>query len=425
MRVEIINGRMIDPAQQLDAVQDIFIENGKIIALGNRPSRFESQQVIDARGKLVCPGLVDLRARMREPGFEHKGNISTESRAAAKAGVTTLCCPPDTNPVIDTPGTVEYIHERSLEEGLTKIRVLGALTQGLKGKQLSEMHALKKAGVVGVSNAYVPLETRVMRRAMEYAASADLTVFVNAEDHSLSSGGCAHQGAVSVRLGLPGIPASAETIAVARELQLAELTGARLHFCHLSTAKSVHLIARAQQDGLPVTCDVSIYHLFLTELDIGFFNTFCRVKPPLRTQRDMETLRNYLHKGCIAAVCSDHQPHDVDAKLAPFPSSEPGISSIEILLPLVLRLVGDGLLNLSEAIASITSHPAGILGINAGQLKVGAAADVCIIDPEQEWNFSEAQMVSAGKNSPFIGWELKGRVTHTLLDGKIVYQTNP
>jgi len=422
MRLEIKNGRIIDPANNLDAVQDIYIERGKIVALGSPPAQFKAQQVVDASGKIICPGLVDLRARMREPGFEHKGNINTESRAAAKAGVTTLCCPPDSNPVIDTPGSVEYIHERAQEVGLTKIKVLGALTQGLKGKQLSEMYALKKAGVVGVSNAYVPLETRVMRRAMEYAASADLTVFVNAEDYSLSSGGCAHQGTVSARLGLPGIPASAETIAVARELQLAELTGVRTHFCHLSTAKSVQLIERAQHDGLPVSCDVSIYHLFLTEMDIGFFNTFCRVKPPLRTQRDMEALRSYLSKGCIAAVCSDHQPHDIDAKLAPFPSSEPGISSVESLLPLMLRLSNDGLLSLPDAIACITHRPAQILGINAGHLSVGSTADLCIIDPEREWNFTEAQIASFGKNSPFIGWEFKGCITHTFLDGKIVYQ---
>ena len=422
MRLEIKNGRIIDPANNLDVVQDIYVERGKIVAVGSRPPQFSAQQVLDASGKIICPGLVDLRARMREPGFEHKGNIKTESRAAAKAGVTTLCCPPDSNPVIDTPGSVEYIHERAQEEGLTKIKVLGALTQGLKGKQLSEMYALKKAGVVGVSNAYVPLETRVMRRAMEYAASANLTVFINAEDYSLSSGGCAHQGTVSARLGLPGIPASAETIAVARELQLTELTGVRTHFCHLSTAKSVQLIERAQQDGLPVSCDVSIYHLFLTEMDIGFFNTFCRVKPPLRTQRDMEVLRGYLSKACISAVCSDHQPHDVDAKLAPFPSSEPGISSIESLLPLMLRLTNDGILSLSDAIASITHRPADILGIDAGRLSVGSAADMCLIDPQREWNFTEAQIVSAGKNSPFIGWEFKGCVTHTLLNGKIVYQ---
>ena len=422
MGIHIKNGRVIDPANAIDAVQDVYIENGKIAAIGPKPENFTAQQEIDASGQVVCPGLVDMRARLREPGFEHKGNIATESRAAAKAGVTTLCCPPDTNPVIDSPGMVEHIHERAMEEGLTKVRVLGALTQGLAGKQLSEMYSLKKAGCVGVSNAYTPMNSLVMRRAMEYAASAGLTVFINAEDQTLAGGGCAHEGTVSVRLGLPGIPESVETVAVARELQLVELSGARAHFSHLSSSKAARMVARAQHEGLPVTCDVSIYHLFLTEMDVGYFNTQCRVKPPLRTQRDMEALRNYVAQGSINAICSDHQPHDVDAKLAPFPAAEPGISSIESLLPLTLRLVNDGTFSLSAALACITLHPADILGIEAGRLSIGSAADICIFDPERHWDFSESQIVSFGKNSPFIGWEFKGCVTHTLLDGKLVYQ---
>ena len=425
MGLRIKNGRVIDPANNVDDVLDLFIEDGKIAALGGQPSGFTAEQEIDANGQIVCPGFVDLCARLREPGYEHKGNIATETRAAAKAGVTTLCCPPDSNPVIDTPGMIEHIHERAQEVGMAKVRVLGALTQGLAGKQLSEMYALKKAGCVGVSNAYHGVNLHVMRRAMEYATSADLTVFINAEDPLLSIGGCAHEGQVSVRLGLPGIPESAETIAVASVLQLAELTGARVHFCHLSSAKAVQMVARAQHDGLPVSADVSIYHLFLTEMDIGYFDSNCRVKPPLRTQRDMEALRDALDKDSISAICSDHQPHDVDAKLAPFPSSEPGISSIESLLPLTLRLVESGLVSLSNAIACITSKPASILGIGAGNLSVGSAADICIFDPNYEWSFSCDQIVSFGKNSPFIGWEFKGCVAHTILDGNQVYPFEP
>ncbi len=420
--VQIKNGRVIDPANNIDGKQDVFIVEGKIASLGKPPQNFAATQIIDATNQVVCPGLVDMRARLREPGFEHKGNINTESKAAAKGGVTTLCCPPDTNPVIDTPGMVEHIQERGEEVGLVTIKVLGALTNKLNGKQLSEMYALKKAGVVGVSNAYIPISSHVMRSAMEYAASAGLTVFINAEDHSLSRGGCAHEGPVSVRLGLSGIPPSVETVAVARELQLIELTGVRAHFCHLSTGESAKLIANAQKRGLPVTCDVSIYHLFLTEMDIGFFNTQCRVKPPLRTQRDMEKLRSYLMSGSINAICSDHQPHDVDAKLAPFPSSEPGISSIESLLSLSLRLVDDEKFPLPNVIASLTSQPASILGINAGTLSVGARADVCIFDPDRHWNFTQSNMVSFGKNSPFVGWEFQGCVTHTLRKGKLTYQ---
>lgn len=421
-QVQIKNGRVIDPANSVDAVQDVFIIDDKIAALGKAPEKFDADLVIDASNQVVCPGLVDLRARLREPGFEHKGNIDTESRAAAKAGVTTLCVPPDSNPVVDTPGMVEHIQERGEEVGLVKIHVLGALTSNLGGKQLSEMYALKKAGVVGVSNAYIPISSHVMRSAMEYAATADLTVFINAEDHSLSRGGCAHEGPVSVRLGLAGVPPSVETVAVARDLHLIELTGVRAHFCHLSTGESARLIADAQKRGLPVSCDVSIYHLFLTEMDIGFFNTQCRVKPPLRTQRDMEALRKYVMAGSINAICSDHQPHDVDAKLAPFPSSEPGISSIETLLPLSLRLVDDENFPLSKVIASLTSQPASIMGIDAGTLTVGSKADVCVFDPDRHWSLSETSMASFGKNSPFVGWEFDGCVTHTLHNGKLTYQ---
>ena len=422
MSLHIKNGRVIDPANAVDAVQDVFIENGRIAALGEPPAGFSAQLEIDATGQIVCPGLVDLCVRLREPGYEHKGNIETESRAAAKGGVTTVCCPPDTNPVIDTPGMIEHIQERALEVGLTHIEVLGALTQGLKGKQLSEMYGLKKAGCIGVSNAYHGVNQQVMRRAMEYAASAGLTVFINAEEESFSAGGCAHEGQVSVRLGLPGIPESAETIAVARELQLIELSGVRAHFCHLSTAKAAQMIAEAQRDGLPVTADVSIAHLFLTEMDIGYFDANCRMKPPLRTQRDMEALRLALSQGSISAICSDHQPHDVDAKLAPFPSCQPGISSIETLLPLTLRLVEMEIFSLSDAIACVTSQPASILGIDSGQLAIGNTADVCIFDPQRHWDFSRSQIASFGKNSPFIGWEFTGCVTHTILDGKLVYQ---
>lgn len=421
-QIQIKNGRVIDPANGVDAVQDVFIVDGKISALGQPPANFNATQTIEASNQIVCPGLVDMRARLREPGFEHKGNIGTESKAAARGGVTTLCVPPDSNPVVDTPGTVEYIQERGAEVGLIDIKVLGALTSNLKGKQLSEMYALKKAGVVGVSNAYVPISSHVMRSAMEYAATADLTVFINAEDHSLSRGGCAHEGPVSVRLGLAGVPPSVETVAVARDLHLVELTGVRAHFCHLSTGESAMLIAEAQQRGLPVSCDVSVYHLFLTEMDIGFFNTQCRVKPPLRTQRDMEALRNHVISGSINAICSDHQPHDIDAKLAPFPSSEPGISSIESLLALSLRLVDGDKFSLSKTIASLTSQPASIMGINAGTLSVGANADVCIFDPDKHWELKETNMVSFGKNSPFVGWEFEGCVTHTLHNGKLTYQ---
>jgi len=425
MMLLIKNGHVIDPANNIDAIQDIYITDGKIAALGGPPpAGFTPTQVIEATGLVVCPGIVDLCTRLREPGHEHKGNIKTETTAAARSGITTLCCPPDTNPVIDTPAVIEHIQARTQAIGKAKVVVLGALTQGLQSQQLSEMHALKNAGCVGVSNTSHAVNSNIMRRAMEYAASANLTVFINASDPALSAGGCAHEGVVSVRLGLPGIPETAETIAVARELQLIQLTGARSHFCHLSSARAVQMVARAQYDGLPITANVTAHHLFLTEMDIGYFNSQCNVRPPLRTQRDMESLRTGLRQGTISAICSDHQPHDIDAKLAPFPSSEPGISALESLLPLTLRLVDNGCLTLSQAIDKLTHQPATILGLNAGRLTVGNAADICIFNPDEYWEYAQEQLTSFGKNSPFIGWEFKGAVTHTLLDGKLVYQSS-
>lgn len=426
MRISILNGRVIDPANNLDQVTDLHIAAGKIQAIGQAPDGFKAERTIDAVNQIVCPGLIDLQARLREPGQEYKSTIADESRAAASSGITTLVCPPDTDPITDTPAVVDLILQRASQAGHARVLSLGALTQGLEGKQLAEMSELKEAGCVGVSNAYKHVSnTEVMRRAMEYAASQDITVFLHAEDPWLASGGCAHEGAVSVRLGLPGIPEAAETIAVARELQLIEQTGVRAHFCQLSSDRAIKMIARAQFDGLPVTADVAIHQLFLTDMDIGYFNSQCHVRPPLREQRDMEGLRKAITNRTIAAICSDHQPHDTDAKLAPFPSSEPGISGLETLLPLTLRLVDENVLGLAEAIACLTQQPAAILGIledgQGGSLSAGARADICIFDPEQYWELNPDTMVSNGHNSPFIGWQLKGRVTCTLLAGKITH----
>lgn len=421
MKISIVGGRLIDPANGIDQVTDLHIAAGKVFAIGEAPSDFEARQQIDAKGQIVCPGLVDLRACLREPGQEYKATIFSETRAAAKSGITTLVCPPDTDPVTDTPAVVDLVRHRSTQAGFVRVLSLGALTQDLEGKQLSEMGALKTAGCVGVSNAHNAVRSaEVMRRAMQYAASQDLPVFLHAEDPTLAAGGCAHEGAVSVRLGLPGIPEIAESIAVARELQLIEQTGVRAHFCQLSTERAAKMIARAQHDGLPVTADVAAHQLFLTEMDIGYFDSQCHVRPPLRTQRDRDGLRAALKTGAITAICSDHQPHDTDAKLAPFPSSEPGISALETLLPLTLRLVDENVLNLSEAIACLTQQPANVVGMSSS-LAVGDCADVCIFDPEQYWELSTATMVSHGHNSPFIGWEFKGRVTHSLLAGHVSF----
>ena len=424
MGLLIKGGHLIDPAHGVDARKDLYIDDkGFVAGVGKMPSGFKAGKTIDAGGLTLCPGLVDLRARLREPGLEYKATIESEVHAAVAAGITTLCCPPDTHPVIDTPAMAQMIQSRAWRFGLAFIHPLGALTQGLEGKLLADMEALDEAGCVGVTNALVPVtDTLVMRRAMEYAATLDLTVFLHAEDPWLRNGGCVHEGEVGTRLGLPGIPEAAETVGVARDLALIEQTGCRAHFCNLSSRRAVAMIAEAQQRGLPVSADVAAHHLHLTEHDIGDFNTQCHVHPPLRGNQDRQGLRKALKSGVIGAICSDHQPHEPDAKLAPFARSEPGISALETLLPLTLRLVDDKLLTLSEAIALLTHRPAEILGVDGGHLGVGATADVCLFDPDARWVLTEDLLISRGHNTPFLGWEFRGRVTHTLVGGKIVFE---
>lgn len=422
MRTLIRGGRVIDPANGIDRVADLCLAEGRIVTVGAAADGFEPDRIIDATGRVVIPGIVDLAARLRQPGQEHKGTVATETRAAAAAGITTLCCPPDTDPPVDSPAEVELINRLARAAGKARVVTIGALTQGLEGGQLAEMAALKQAGCVGVSNALRPVaSTLVMRRAMEYAASHDITVFVHPLDHALMHKGCAHEGAVASRLGLPGIPEAAETAALGQLLALVEQTGVRAHFCRLSTARAVAMVGRARYDGLPVSADVCAHQLFLTETDIGDFNSLCHTLPPLRTLHDRDGLREGVATGVIEALCSDHQPHESDAKLAPFPETEPGISALETLLPLTLRLVEEGLMPLSEAIARLTTGPARILGIEGGDLSPGARADLCIYDPRVSWELTVDGLHSAGKNTPFLGWRFTGRVTHTLLAGRLVY----
>ncbi|MCU7817293.1 MAG: dihydroorotase [gamma proteobacterium symbiont of Lucinoma myriamae] len=422
--ISIINGRVIDPANHIDKQMDIHLQYGKIIALGDAPDNFNAQQVIDASQQIVCPGLIDLRFRLREPSYETKGTIASETKAAVAGGVTALCCPPDTVPIIDNAAMVKLIRLKAETEGVAKVFALSALTQQLKGEKLSEMRELKDAGCVGTTNALQPVKsTLVMRRALEYAASHDITVFIQAFDPWLSDG-CAHEGAVSTRLGLAGIPVCAETIAIARDLQLIELTGATAHFCQLSSAKAVQLIKQAQEDGLPVTADVTTHHLHLTEMDIGYFDSNCHVIPPLRTQRDQDALRHALKSGVISNIVSDHQPHGSDAKLAPFAETEAGISGVETLLPLALKMIDDQAMQLSDVLALLTSQPAKTLGLQEGTLSIGSDADICIFDPQEYWVVDREKLLSQGKNTPFHSWELKGKVNYTFKAGEMVFQSN-
>ncbi len=422
MRTAIEGGRVIDPVNRVDRVANLYVDGELIAAVGSAPPGFAPDRVIDALGSIVCPGLVDLSARLREPGQEYKATIASETAAAARSGITSLCCPPDTSPIIDTTAVVELIHQRTLRSNMARLYPLGALTHGLGGKTLAEMHALKSAGCIGVANAYASIEdTALLRRALEYAATCELTVHLFCEDDYLRGDGVIHEGIMSVRLGLPGIPETAETIAVSRTLLLIEQTGARVHFCRISCARSIDLIARARQDGLPVTADVGIAHLYLTEMDLAGFNSLCYTRPPLRHMNDRDRLRGALSEGILDAVCSDHQPHDEDAKAAPFDMTEPGISTLDVLLPLTWQLAQENRLDEQQAIAALTSRPASIAGINAGHLSQGAVADICIFDPGATWTVTKDTLASQGKNSPFLGWEMTGRVTHTLLGGRIVH----
>ena len=420
--ITITNGQVIDPANGINQIMDVHIQDGKILALGQAPDSFVAQRVINAEKLVVCPGLVDLRVRLREPGYETKGTIASETRAAAAGGITSLCCPPDTDPIIDNAALVKLIRLKAETEGVAKVYTLSALTQQLKGEKLSEMRELKDAGCVGATNALHPVKnTLVMRRALEYAASHDITVFIQAFDPWLSDG-CAHEGNVSTRLGLAGIPDCAETIAIARDLQLIELAGARAHFCQLSSTKAVQLVQQAQESGLPVTADVTAHHLHLTEMDVGFFDSNCHVLPPLRTQRDLDGLRQGLKSGCICSIVSDHQPHDSDAKLAPFAETDAGISGVETLLPLALKMVDEQGMSLSDVVSRLTIEPAQILRIPEGTLSIGSDADVCIFDPTAYWRVDKDKFFSKGKNTPFHGWELKGKVNYTIKSGEVVFE---
>ena len=424
MKIKISNGRLIDPANDIDKKGTLCIAGDVIVFTGSRsPSDFTPDIEIDAAGQWVCPGIIDLGARFREPGLEHKATIASESAAAASGGVTAVCYPPDTDPVLDTPAVVELIHQRTEKCNKTRIYPIAALTHALGGEFLAEIHALKEAGCLAVSNANRPIaSTEVWRRAMEYSASVDIPIFIHPEDPFLRNSGVVHEGALSTRLGLPPIPNTAETLAVSQALLLIEQTGVRAHFCRLSCSRSIELIAQAKREGLPVTADVSVCHLFLTEMDVDGYNTDCHLIPPLRGLTDKQALTQGLVDGIIDAVCSDHQPHDDDAKAAPFSLTEPGASSLELLLPLMLDLTHKKILSPTQVINCLSANPARILGLESGSLSKGSPADIILIDTNKSWTVNRENLLSAGKNTPFDGWELQGKVSHTLLAGEIVFQ---
>lgn len=423
MNIYIKNGRLIDPKNRIDAAQNIFIAAGRVMALGKVPEGFKVDKEIDAGGMIVIPGLIDLAARLREPGYEYKATLESEMDAAVAGGVTSLACPPDTDPPLDEPGLVEMLKHRARALNQAHVYPVGALTYGLKGAELTEMAELVDAGCMAFSHADEALiDTRVMMRAMQYAATFDFGVWLRPQDSFLARNGVAHDGEVATRLGLPGIPVCAETIALSTMLQLARETGVRLHICRISSAEGVAMIREAKKQGLPLTCDVSQNHVHLSERDIGFFDSHCHLMPPLRNLRDRDALRAGLQDGTIDAVCSNHSPVDDDAKQMPFAEAEAGATGLELLLPLTLKWAEQGRHALIDAIAKITSNPAQILKIDAGHLSVGAMADICIFDPTQSWKVEAAALKSQGKNTPFLGLQMQGKVRYTLVQGQVVYQ---
>lgn len=421
MGLRITGGRVVDPGNDVDEIIDLYVEDGAVAGLGRAPRAFRADRTIPAKGLIVAPGLVDLCAYLREPGFEHKATIASEARAAVCSGFTTVCCPPDTQPVIDTPAVVELIHHRAKLARAASVVCLGALTQQLAGQVLAEMAALKAIGCVGVSNARMPVkDTVVLRHAMEYAATVGLTVFVQPEDAWLGRAGRMHEGAVSTRLGVPPIPETAETIEVARILLLCEQTGARTHFGRLSAARSLKLINEARRRRLPVSADTGLAYLHMIDADVGEFDAHYHVRPPFRAARDRAALIRGVRNREIEAVCSDHQPHEPDAKAAPFGSTEPGMSGLDTFIPLLLELVARGELSLSRAIEVTSIGPARILDLDVGHLGVGAPADITLIDPKLEWSCDPEAMASAGKNTPLAGRRLVGRAVMTLVAGRVV-----
>ena len=423
MKIHIKGGRLVDPKNNIDTERDVYIAAGKIVAVGAAPDGFVANRTIDASGRIVCPGLVDLSARLREPGFEYKATLASEMAAAAAGGVTSLACPPDTDPPLDESGLVEMLKFRARNLNKARVYPIGALTEGLKGVKLTEMAELREAGCIAFSHADVPLtDNQVLYHAMQYAATFDIPVWLRAQDAALARGGVAHDGQVATRLGLPSIPVCAETAALSVILLLARETGARVHLSRLSSAEGINMVRRARHDGAAVTCDVAVHHLHLSEMDIGYFDPHCHLIPPLRSQRDRDALRKGLADHTIDAVCSDHCPVDDDAKQLPFSESEPGATGLELLLPLTLKWAEEENLPLATGLARITSDPARLLGIDAGHLAIGAEADVCIFDPACWWKVEPAALKSQGKNTPFSGHELKGRVTHTLVGGQIAYE---
>jgi dihydroorotase len=428
MKILIQNGRVIDPASGFDALADVAIAAGRVLSICKAPSDFAAAHTIDATGCLVIPGLVDLAARLREPGHEHEGMLASELAAAVAGGVTSLVCPPDTDPVLDEPGLVEMLRFKAENLHQARVLPLGALTRGLQGEVLTEMLQLTEAGCIGFGQAEVPLaNTQVMQRALQYARSFGYTVWLRPQELYLGKG-VAASGPLATRMGLSGVPVAAETIALHTIFELVRATGTRVHLCRISSAAGVELVRQAKAQGLPVTCDISINSLHLTDLDVGYFDSRTRLNPPLRQQADRAALRAALADGTVDALVSDHTPVGSDEKDLPFAEAEPGATGLELLLSLALKWAQDDGVPLAHALACVTSKSAAVLGASVGQhgsslgrLHEGGAADVCVVDPQAAWQVQPQSLRSQSKHTPYSGYELPAQVRATLVGGRLAF----
>ncbi len=424
MKIHIQNGRVIDPMNARDEVTDLFIAAGKIVAIGQPPADFHANRTLDASGLIVCPGLIDLSVRLREPGYEYKATLESEMLAAAAGGITSLACPPDTDPPLDEPGLVEMLKFRARNLPGPRVYPLGALTQKLDGKMITEMAELTEAGCRAFTQADAPIaDTNVLLRAMEYAATFGFSLWLRPQDMSLAHGGVAHDGAVASRLGLPAIPALAETVALATILQLARETGARVHLMRLSTREGIAMVRAAKAQGLAISCDVAATHVHLSENDLVSFDSNLHLCPPLRGLRDRDAIREALRDGSIDALCSDHTPVDENEKQVPFGESAPGASGVELLLPLTLKWAREMGVPLMQAIDLISWKPAQILGVPGGNLAVGSCADICVFDEHADWVVTPKSLISQSHNTPFLNLPMQGRVRYTLIDGHLDFES--
>jgi dihydroorotase len=423
-RLLVTGGTLVDPVAGTAAPGDVLIDGDRIAAAGSIDGG--DATVIDARGLLVLPGLVDMHVHLREPGYEYKETIATGTAAAVAGGFTSLACMANTEPVNDNAAVTQYILDRARIAQSARVYPIGALSQGLKGERLAEIGEMHRAGIVAVSDDGRPvMDAGLMRRALEYSRMFGLPVIVHEEDQHLAAGGAMNEGVTSLRLGLRGIPAAAEEVMIARDVALARLTGGRLHVAHVSTVGAVALLREAKAEGLPVTAEVTPHHLFLTEEAVEGYGTNAKMAPPLRTRADVDAVRTALADGTIDAIATDHAPHHHDEKDIEFDHAANGIVGLETALPLALRLIAEGVLDLPRLVARLTVGPARVLGIPAGTLAPGAAADLTIIDPERRWRVEARSFRSKSRNTPFEGWEMTGRAVAVLVGGRLVHDERP